>query len=167
MKIPNSLILRLQAHFSWPLLIRKMQSLQGKRDKRPERVEDNTFTCWRFRVAPHFLLCAVIDPVHQTKNLMGVWGIQGNRYQLSKKDFGLENHKKVTHYLNKGTAKKSSREQPVFQSDPLLFKSCRSEHSVLLFNCALALSLALVFFVYFKSLKTEIMEITGIWGFSS
>lgn len=69
-----------------------MQSPQGERDKRPETVEDNTLTCWRFRVALHFLLCAVMDPVRQIKNLMGVWSIQGNRYQPSKKDFGLENH---------------------------------------------------------------------------
>lgn len=62
-----------------------MQSLQGERDKRPERVEDNTLTCWRFRAALHFSLCAVMDPVYHAKNLMGVWGIQGNRYQLNKK----------------------------------------------------------------------------------
>lgn len=73
MKIPNSLLPRLQAHFSWPLLISKMQSLQGERDKRPERAEDNTLTCWRLRTALHFLLCAVMDPVHHTKNLMGMW----------------------------------------------------------------------------------------------
>lgn len=32
----------------------------------------------------------------------------------------FEKHLMVTRYLNKGTAKKSSREQPMFLSDPFL-----------------------------------------------